>query len=191
MLHTRTHPFSLRGVTGTNFERSWREDRQCKCCISFDTFQDPKLPALDVQMRIVLDLKAEKGWLWLCVCEDAPVTLGESCDTLMYHFVPPAWLWNLFPIHSDRDSLSGVHTVNPAAHLSGGHFSRAPRCKHHTCALRTRLILKMQPQRWHLAPKNPKDFRFVSKMIFCWGTRGQVPALMSSCSSRCEEFVLK
>lgn len=50
------------------------------------------------KMQIVLDLKADKGGVWfvrLLRCSAALVTLSESCETLLYHFVPPAWLWNL------------------------------------------------------------------------------------------------
>lgn len=163
-------------------------------------------------MQIVLDLKADKGREWfVCLlrCSAALVTLSESCETLLYHFVPPAWLWNLLSRNMRAATLTetrflvstlrtlpvvGVEATSPAHSTAVTEFR----------GLTTPLILQTQPQQWRVAPASHShkwlavipessqrlyNFKFFSEMISCRGTRGQVPALMSLCSPRREEFL--
>lgn len=106
--------------------------------------------------------------------------------------------------HSDKDSFSDVHTANPAGRRCGGHFSSTQPCSHWVQRSNNSLTLQTQPQQWRVAPASHShkwlavipessqrlyNFKFFSEMICRRGTRGQVPASLSLCSARCEEFL--
>lgn len=137
-------------------------------------------------------------------CSPTRVTLSESCETLLYHFVPPAWLWNVLSRNMRAATLTatcflvstqwillvvGLEDITPA-HCTAVTAFRG---------LTTRLKLQTQPQQTCFSSESQPqvkshsgifpNFRFVSEMICCRGTRGQVQALMSLCRLGCEEFL--
>lgn len=103
--------------------------------------------------------------------------------------------------HSDRDLLSGVHTVNSAGGWSGGHYSSTLHCRH--CVQRSNnstnstnstsavacFSSESQPRATCCHSRIFANFKLVSEMICCRSTRGQVPALMSLCRLGCEGFL--
>lgn len=90
-------------------------------------------------------------------CSPARVALSDSCATLLYHIVPPAWLWNVLSRNMRAATLTATCFLVSTQWILlvvGLEDTTPAHCTAVTAfrGLTTRLKLQTQPQQWRVSP---------------------------------------